>query len=250
MKKQIISVFTLVLFIFTFFFGTSPRVAFADSSYMRVITEDTPFYKNITDSSPLFNLPYTYYVKVLSENNGFMHVECYGEGGLIALDGYVPSDMLFDDELNVSSPYLSLKITTAKTAILYDDSALNTPSRYVFAERQMQYFGSLTTSQGIIYYVGYNDRLGYIKEDDVMPFTITNHPNELTFIVPDEPKDEPAINEENEQTITPVTEDFFELKIIIIACLIFAGLIALFIALKQKPKSSTAASYYDENDFE
>ena len=247
MKKFISLILVAYLCFFPLMTNNGSK-AQADSSFMRVITEDTPFYKNVTDSAPLFYLPYTYYVKVLSENNGFIHVECLVNDGLIALDGYVPSGILYQDELDVTSPYLSLKITTATNGILYEDCNLSTPIRYVFKDRQMQYFGHIKTSQGIVYYVGYNDVLGYVKEDAIMPFTINNHPNELTFLTPIEPETPPE-NQQNE-TPEPITEDFFELKIIIIVCLIFAGLIALFIALKQKPKTNVAASYYDDNDYE
>ena len=246
MKKLLLFLIVLVLF----FIPASSviTVSKANPSYMRVITEDTPFYQNVTDSAPLFYLPYTYYVKVLNENNGFIHVECLVGDGLIALDGFVPSGVLFEDFQDVSSPYLNVKIKTASSAVMYGDSALTEPLRYVFANRELQYFGYMDTSQGRIYYVAYNDRLGYVKEDNVMPFTIENHPNDLTFIVDTPPENQP-IEPEDPQTEIP-TEDFFELKIIIIVCLIFAGLVALFIALKQKPKTSAAAFYYDENDFE
>lgn len=246
MKKVFLCL--LVALVCTLSIIPTPNASRADSSYMRVITENTPFYQNVTDSKPLFYLPYTYYVKALNENNGFIHVECLIGDGFIALDGYVPSGLLFKDEQEVASPYLSLKIKTASSTVLYGDSVLNQPLSYIFADREMQYFGSLDTSHGKIYYVGYNDRLGYVKEDDVIPFTIENHPNALTFIPNDPPVEEPSAPQT--PTTEPISEDFFELKIIIIVCLIFAGLIALFIALKQKPKNSAAAFYYDENDFE
>lgn len=246
MKKHITIIALSILILLTQTAFSSINKTHASAVYQRVITEDTPFYKNVTDVSPLFYLPYTYYVKVLSENNGFMHVECYGTNGSPALDGYVPSGVLFNDGLTVINPYLTLTVTTAKTAVLYEDSSLTNAVQYLFSDRELQYLGAYPTPQGNIYYVGYNGRLGYVKEEAVIPFTITNHPNELTFITPEEPPEEPPVKDDE----TPIAEDYFEIKIIIIACLIFAGLIALFIALKQKPKTNTAASYYDENDYE
>lgn len=72
-------------------------------SYMRVITEDTPFFASPSDSSPLFYLPYTYYVKVIGKSGSFTRVEINGTGYTAALDGYVPTDMLFFDGLEVKN---------------------------------------------------------------------------------------------------------------------------------------------------
>ena len=44
------------------------------------------------------------------------------------------------------------------------------PLQYIFPEREMIYYGKLSSPQGIIYYVSYNDKLGYVKESNVYPF--------------------------------------------------------------------------------
>jgi hypothetical protein len=95
----------------------------------------------------------------------------------------------------------------------------------------------------MLYFVGYNSRLGYVKETDLYPFTVPNHPNELSFLTPEQPSNNP-------QPAPEQNNDFFSLKAIIVLCLIFAGIIALFIALKVKPEKNVAISYYDENDYE
>ena len=243
MKK--ISLFILSFLICALFF-LSPLpthyLASADSLFLRVINDETPFFTNKTDEKPLFFLPYTYYVKVLNADGEFMHVEVYGIDRA-ALDGYVPTSMLFDDGLSVDNPYLSLEITTAKTAVLYQDFTLSLPVQYVFPEREMKYYGSVKTSHGNVYFVSYNNRLGYVKEEDVYPFLITNHPNELTFIVPETPLEPPEPEPE-------ITEDFFGLKVVIIVCIVFAGIIALFFIVKKSPRHSISSGYYDENDYE
>ena len=62
MKKFIYFITAVIIFASTTFCFT-PQTVCADYSYARVITTDTPFYKNADDTLPLFFLPYTYYVK-------------------------------------------------------------------------------------------------------------------------------------------------------------------------------------------
>ncbi len=220
------------------------------SGYARVITDDTPFYSDASGKRLLFYLPYTYYVRILSNGAFYTHVECYGTGGTAAIDGYVPSDMLFYDGLSVKNPYVDIKLTALSTAVLYSDSELKTPVQYVFAGRTMSYYGTLPLGENsYAYFVGYNDRLGYVKESDVLPFEIANHPNELTFIPKEEPEPETPPAEEPEDNANN-SRLAFDLRILIIASLCFAGITAIFVAFRKKPKKHPAAGYYDENDYE
>ena len=225
------------------------RVSADDSNgYLRVITEDTPFYSDKNADAPLFYLPYTYYVKVLERGDFYTHVEYAVKGS--SIDGYVPTNKLFEDGLAVSKPYPSIIVTTSETAVLYRDYALTSSIQYVFEGRNLYYYGKFQSLQGkTVYYVSYNDRLGYVKEEDLMPFAVPNHPNELTFIVPEEPEVEPTIAEEETDDVQK-TESVLNIRVAIIAVLGLAGVIALIVALGKKPKAAPAASYYDENDFE
>ena len=224
------------------------RAGAEGGAYARIITEDTPFYSDPAGINMLFYLPYTYYVRVLDTGETLSHVECYGTGAA-ALDGYVPTDMLFYDGQSVQAPYANVTVTAACTAVLYEDASLSGAVQYIFEGRTMNYYGYLPESENSgIFFVSYNDKLGYVKESEVIPFTIPQHPNELTFLPQEEPEplpeDNPAQNDEK-------ASGGADLKLIIIVCLIFAGIIALFVVFRKKPVSAAAASgYYDENDYE
>lgn len=259
MKKPFNSFTILPFVLFAVLCGTaffaissnSPAVnalnVYADEGgeYLRIITDDTPFYADKSAETPLFYLPYTYYVRILSRGELFSHVE-YGSGGA-AIDGFVPTDKLFYDGLSVENPFPDVKTLTANTAVLYKTAALSDTVQFVFEGRELYLYGKYSSPQGkILYYVGYNDKLGYVKEEDVLPFTIANHPNELTFLPP-----EPTPAPEPEQTEDETKKDsVFNLRIAIFVILGLAGVIALILALNKKPKPSPAASYYDENDYE
>lgn len=245
MKKVYTIILSLIFITFIFGWSFTPIKVFAYSEYARIINHSTPFYKTEGDETPLFYLPYTYYVKVLNKGQEFTHVQIHGENGVTGLDGYVPTNLLFYDDLEVSTPYLSLSITTCGTAILYQDQDLGTQSQYIFAQRKMWYYGYLETAKGMLYFVSYNGALGYVEEKNILPFSIDNHPNELTFIVEPEKEQE----SENSSTENKSDTDLFSLKTVIIVCLLFAGLIALFIALGKKP-GYVKSEYYEENDYD
>lgn len=241
--------FLILVLLFSFFINSfNTYSVYAESLYMRVITESTPFYCNPADNQPLFYLPYTYYVKVIGYENGLSHVECYGINS-IKIDGYVPTDLLYDDDLEVVSPYPEIKICTLAPSIIYQDCSLLTPIQYVFPSRELDYYGILPTDNGNLYYVGYNGKLGYIKETEIQPFVLENHPNELTFLQTDAtiPPNDDQENENQEQN--PPSNS--TLKIIIVVCLSLAGLVGFFVASKNlSHKNSSDTSYYDDNDYE
>lgn len=218
----------------------------AASEYRRVIDQKTPFFQSIHDSLPIFYLPYTYYVRIIGSQGELTHVQLHGDNGIAGIDGYVPTDLLFYDGLEVANPFLNLDITTAGTTVLYQDQYLSIPSQYIFAERKLKYYGHVNNSTENIYYVSYNNKLGYVRESEILPFVIPNHPNELTFIVEPTP---PPVQEDPITTQPQTQSDAFGLKAIIIICLLFAGIIALFISLGKK-NDTVKTNYYEENDYE
>lgn len=226
------------------FASYAPAFAEQNYGYLRVITEDAPFFADSGGNNLLFYLPYTYYVKALDSGTYFTHVEISPTFGAV-IDGYVPTEKLYYDALTVTSPYPDVSITTAKSAAFYKTAVATEILQYVFENRTLCYYGELTVNGEKLYFAGYNNRLGYIKESDVMPFAFGLHPNPLTFI-PDDPEPVP----DDSANVEPAEENTDVLRIVIIGCLAFAGLIALFFAVKSKPKPHAAASYYDENDYE
>ena len=242
--KRILTIITLLTAVFISSLTASTVYAKTDAyKYMRIIDENTPLYSDVLGTDLVCYLPYTYYVRVLSHGEYFLRVECYGNDGTAAFEGYVPAEKLYDDGLEVDKPYADVKATTAATTILYFDKELTMPQMYVFPERSLKYYGQIPYGDTYIYFVGYNGRVGYVKETDLYSFEVPNHSNELTFLITEN---------EAEPELTPQTEtfDLTGIKVVIIVCLVFAGMVGLFIAFRPKAKLGTAATYYDENDYE
>ena len=251
MKKPYIIKFVAFLFVILTFVATKPLLisqfhavkAEDKGAYLRVITTDTPFYAEKAATSPLFYLPYTYYVRAIENGDYFTRVE-YGNDGF-TIDGYVPSDKLYFDGLAVDNPFPQTEVFTAKTATLYKDAALQIAVQYIFEARKLYLYGGFLSPQNEpVYYVCYNNKLGYVKEEDITPFVISNHPNELTFLTQDSGETEPEPQEKATENST------LTLRVAIIAILALAGFFALFFSIGKKSKTSAAAGYYDENDYE
>ncbi|MCQ2387717.1 MAG: hypothetical protein MJ066_04655 [Clostridia bacterium] len=237
----------LVFLIIINTFAVKTKTVYADTEYLRVITTDTPFYSDEKGENLLFYLQYTYYVKVLGFSGQFTKVEYLNNDNTLAVDGFVPTEMLFCDNLEVSSPYPNKKLLTSKNTILYQDYNQNSGIQYVFQGRELTYYGYIYNKNEKLLFVEYNDNLGYIKESDVVPYSIENHPNDLTFIVKE------TITEINEEVPVSTDEQIKKdnsktLKIVIVSCIAFAGIISLFIAFRSKPNRKV--DYYDENYIE
>ncbi len=133
---------------------------------------------------------------------------------------------------------------TLSTSVLYADKSLSTPLQYIFSNRNLIYYGQIKADDNsIIFYVSYNNKLGYVKESEIIPFDLPYHPNELTFLTPEPNQPESPPEQES-------AENLLTLRIVIIVSLLFAGIIALFIALKNKPEKKNSVGYYDENEYE
>ena len=236
--KKLLFVFLIILLIP---FSVSAK-AQESNGYYRVIDDETPFFSDVKGENLMFYLPYTYYVKVLGISGNIAHIECFGSGDTVKIDGYTYFDNLFFDGLNVLDPYLEQKVMTQKTAVLYSNPNLSDPIQFVFAERKLNYYGHLNIDDEYVYCVEYGGIIGYLKESDLYPFYIEDHPNEQTFL-PSSPTPPPSENGSDTDATTPF-------RIIIISCLVLAGIIGLFIAVKKKKSPIKTGDFYEESDYE
>ena len=237
--KFLVKTFFIILLIFAVNIPINTVRGRAKSdNYMRITTQITPFFQDAETTDLLFYLPYTYYVNVLEVKGNVAHVE-YGEP---AIDGYTYFDMLFSDNLDTENPFPDLYLTTLKTTTLYKDVNLKSPILFVFAERKLKFYGRIEQDNQFLYFVEYNGKIGYVLEDDIYPFTLLNHPNPLTFL----PEDPPTTNVPSLNKVTALTP----IRIIIISCLLLAGIIGIFISIKNKKSPSFKGDYYEEKDYE
>ncbi len=241
MKKFIIksvNFFISILFVLVFISLTPTKVFASSENYYRVINETTPFFSDVGATSPLFYLPYTYYVNVIGETEDMFHVEI-GSNFTALIDGYTYKSALFKDDLPVTSPYPEIKVIIKSITVFYGDANLTEEIRYLFKDRLTDYFGKLEVNGETVFCVGYGGTLGYVKETAVYPFDVPYHENELTFLKKDEEEKIPAGQK---------TDVGFAFKIGVISCLFLAGAVGLFFAVKKKrpPLDAVDGDYENE----
>ena len=208
--------------------GKSLKIAVAETAYLRVVTKNVMFCASPTSNDVVFELPYSYYVKKTGETGAFYQIECYGESPYTPLlDGYVlKTDVVTE---STDKPYLNLTVTTATSAILYEDKELTTPIQYVFKNRTLGYYGAYKVGSTYAYCVTYNDKIGYVRESELIPFDVPLHETPIKL--------EPTTPSDTPDTGSSTTSDN-TLKIIVIVALAVGAFIifALIVIPEQKEK--------------
>lgn len=238
--KKLLSIIMIFILI-----APSNILVYGQENYFRVIKENAYLYETPSKQNILFQLPYSYYVKVLQEKGDLYQIEIYGEENTPSFFGYTEKENLFQDDLEVISPYPVETVKTCISTIMYSDAECKEKQNYIFPEKTLNYYGEITVAEETVYLIGYGERIGYVKKNDLYPFTLPLHSNPLTFLK----------KEEVEETISTAIEEQQNneeslLSLSIICCLIVAGIIGIYVAVRKKDKPKRTINYYDENDYE
>ncbi|MBQ3596602.1 MAG: hypothetical protein II988_02170 [Clostridia bacterium] len=231
------------LIVFCFFSCFTPFKVKADTNdvYYRVITDDVGFFSKREDKLPAFYLPKSYFVRLVDDYGEFLHVECFGSQLSPTLDGYVLASQVVLYKEQLSSPYLDLSVTTSVATGLFSDVNLTVRQQMVFADRQLGFYGNIKADDGeTLFFVHYNDKVGYVKESAITPFTIPFHPIPLVT-------DQPEVEGDREQSTSTTNQTF---RAAIIICLMIAGLLAIIIVYKRKSSNPNAVLSVSEQEFE
>ena len=171
MKKLFFAVFLPLLYLFIS--AAPPKIAEADSyGYACIRSNSVYLYTEENDQSGLFILPYSYYVKVLSEDSAYAFVEYLSDGpSTRKITGYCKlSDLTFVDYIPLR-PYLyhtfSVKYTI-EDAPVGDDGFLSTMTV------TCAYYGDYKVGSKSYCYVLMNDKFGYIPRPKTFSYEIND----------------------------------------------------------------------------
>lgn len=239
MKKNKITAIIIIMVLLVTVFPVKENIANAESEYYRVVTNGVYLNSSANDSSAVFELPLSYYVKKTGETNEYYHVECYGESDKTPkIDGYVLKDLVKKSTFK-SSPYLRLTIKTNASVVLYKDKALKEPLRVIFSDKELGYYGKIPLDNGgMAYYVNYGSEIGYVNEEFILPFSVPMHETPIEnekIETTKEPTENSSINESKKDS---------ELKIIVIIAVILSAVIILGLIVIPEKKNAEKNSDY------
>ncbi len=156
------------------------KVNASNESYARILCNDAIVYQDANLSEPIFVLPYSYYVKIESQNQNSIRISFGNSDGIYPqIVGYVSLDKLTIVDYIPISPYPQIKVSTDVSDVLFNDFEQKNPYFNVAMNEVMFYYGEIKNQDKTLCYVYYLKKLGYIDKSSLNPFSVPLHPDEI-----------------------------------------------------------------------
>ncbi len=245
--KKLISIIIIATAIFAM--SNSSHTALAAQEYAMVVTEDACFYSDASCRYVKFNLPFSYFVKIVSVGSDYSRVIYMDQSTSHPLsEGYVANvDLDFSITLT-SSPYPSLTLTAQTDDVLFADTEKSKPLAVISAKTEAVYYGKLTVGGETYLYVYSGGFVGYVRESCFGAYELPVHPDAKQL----EKQEETSTSEADEPQITTATSSAVSiekpLEAVIFAVIIIAALCLIYIVLRPDKSLKSEHSYFDDND--
>lgn len=214
-------------------------VANAEGQWVRVTEEGVNLYATCESSKVIFQLEKSYYLQVLSEQNGMYQVAVMpNTADFPQITGYVWIGEVDDcDQAPVTPYYPTVKITVNSHSAPVKLSPLPSAQTLVTVTntQNMSYYGEITSYGQLWYYVYFGGTFGYVQADAVTQPVISPHPTPLPqdVVTPPQTPEQPSEQQPAEQQ--GGTEIFL---IIFVAVLAAAVCLAVFLPGNVKKKDA------------
>ncbi len=238
--------FLCICFVFLCLMCVLPSCANAQSvEWVRVVDENVCLYANAESSKVLFQLPKSYYLHVLEEENELYLVSVMeNQVDFPQIVGYVwKTEVEICEETPVAPYYPTEKITVnADSAQLKLTPTPNSSTVITVTNSQkMSYYGQVTSYSQIWYYVCFHGKFGYVSADNVTKPVIALHPTPIVteVVAPPSPTTPTDVdnNPTDETPQQPNVTTTSEIVLIIFVALLAVGIcVALFLPGNLKKK--------------
>lgn len=236
MKKIVCTIFAFAALVVSLF--SFPEKAGAENySYACAANPDTYFYSSQDETTGLFIIPQTYYVKVISKGDKFSYVQYLEDiSDYKAVYGYcLTAELLFVDFLP-ERPFLYLTVGVTYTIDGYEP-AFSEDGILSEINYDCVYYGDYKIGSSYYAYVLVNGKFGYIPKPSKIEYE-TNSDYIKDAVNPGDGgnTETPSDGEKKENSNTGL----------IVICVVCAGLVALgIIVIAVKPDKSKRY-YYDD----
>lgn len=199
-------------------------------------SRDVYFYSEAKESSGLFILPYTYYVKVLSLGEPFCRVEYLDDASPYRkITGYCKKSEITFVDFVPARPYLRREITVRYSI----ESGLPTMGTGAFdnVEVNYLYYGSYRAGTSLFHYVCHNGEFGYVPASEEITYELNTDYLEKTSAELPPSENEPS---PTSSTLSPV-----QITVICVLCVAVVGIAAFVL----RGKRGTPRHNDDSSDF-
>ncbi len=244
MRKLLFFIYTLLITL-TLLFLPSSQASANKEVFMRVLEKDVYIYSDNTLSNKLFEIPYSYYVKIESVQGDTARV-LYGKDNesYPVIMGYCRVSELSEVSITPLNPYSVIKVSTMYSDVLFNDYNFTKAYFNVPENTFMIYYGSCKTSLGTtVSYVYCNNKLGYYDVNSLNPFSVPENTDEI-YKPPTNEGEEESPKEENEKPSSLPAES---LQIIIILGLSIISISIVYYLFKPTSKKVEPQEFYKED---
>ena len=230
MKKYLALLATLYI---TFFNISIPNISVSASSnetYLRVVKENVYIYSDSNFSCRLFEIPYSYYVKVESIQNNVVKAT-YGLEGqdYPFIIGYLKLEELEEVFTVPTNPFSTIKVSCLSSDVLFNDVGFKKAYFNVSENTFMVYYGKYVKENGNeVAYVYCNNKLGYFDKNSLNPFTVPLHKDPIETESPTADENDNKNDGANTNVSTMPAENLQVLIIIGLSIICIAIVYALF----------------------
>lgn len=218
-------------------------IAFSASvNYARVLSSGAYIYSDQALSNKIFEVPYSYYVKIEQNYSQTVKVSYNSpSGNAPVIYGYMSASDLTVTEGVPSSPFAVIKVSSGVSDVLFVDHALKSPLFNVPENEIMYFYGKVTSGDKTLCYVYYGNKLGYIDEKSLNPYVIPTNPDPLPSV--DEPPetDKPT-------TVTPTRLGETLQIVIIVGISVISISIVYFLFRPQKNETHEETGFITDDE--
>lgn len=250
-KRFIIVLLTLNIFIFlqvAYPLRLTLTFAAEYDTYARILNENTVLFADPNCTIAKFNLPYSYFVKVLSVNEYSVKVSYMdGKNNMPACIGYIKTADYYTFEYIPESPYPQVTLTVLSSEVLFSDKNGQTPKTVLSEYCTALYYGYVITEGVEFYYVYSNGFVGYVRKNAFLNTEIPPHTIPIENLSSDEYSADNSIFSQ-QQTTPATTELDAVLKTIVIIAVSLVALSVVYLLFRPNAKVKDIALTKDYDD--
>lgn len=250
-KRFIFVLLTVNIFaFFQLFYPLSPTIAFAAEydEYARILNDNTVMFADPNCTIAKFNLPYSYFVKVLAVNEYSVKVSYMdGKNNMPACIGYIKTADYYTFDYIPDSPYPQVTLTVLSSEVLFSDKAGQTPKTVLSEYATALYYGYVVTEGVEFYYVYSNGFVGYVRKNAFINTQIPPHTIPIESVSSEELSADNSIFSQ-QQTTPAATELDAVLKTIVIIAVSLVALSVVYLLFRPNAKVKDIALTKDYDD--